>query len=201
MSILVGLCGGPSSGKTTLARALTNELGLKGKNAEHVHEYARQHIAQCDRSTVNNPRDLLHQAVILPKQMEWEDAVPEIVEFVISDSPILIHSVYTQMMTDFNDHNQKMFYLQHYQTLLEHKHRYDYIFYLPPGDIEFVADGLRKQDAERARNIGDRIRSFLVFHGLEFHTITGSVEERVQKCVEILLEDVSISSDTGGQEG
>lgn len=189
MSILIGLCGGPCSGKTTLARALTNELGLQGKNAEHIPEYAREHIAQCDKSIVNNPRDLLHQAVILPKQMEREDAVPEAVEFVVSDSPILIHGLYTYMMTCFEDHNQKMYYLQHYQTLLENRYRYDYLFYCPPGDIEFRSDGLRKQDADRARVIGERIKAFLVYHDLGFHEVTGSVEERVQKCIDVLLDE------------
>ena len=189
MSLLVGLCGGPSSGKTTLARALANELGLQGRNAEFVPEYAREHIANCDRSVINNPRDLLHQAVILPTQMEREDAVPDAVEFVISDSPLLIHGVYTQMMTNFLDHNQKMFYMRHLQTLLENRDRYDPVFFLPPNDIEFKTDGLRKQDAERAHNIGEKIKAFLVYYDIPFHTITGSVEERVQECLSILLED------------
>lgn len=187
MSILVGLCGGPSSGKTCLGRALANHLNLKGYNAEYVPEYAREHIAQCDRSLFSNPRDLLHQAVILLKQIEREDAVPEVIEYVVSDSPIIMHSVYSYMMANLEDYNHKTFYLHHYQTLLENRHRYGYLFYLPSGDIEFKADGLRKQDVGRAYNIGERIKAFLVFHNLDFHEVTGSVEERVQKCSEILL--------------
>lgn len=189
MSILVGLCGGPSSGKTCLARSLANYLCLQGKNADYVPEYAREHIAQCDRSLFNNPRDLLHQAVILQKQMEREDAVSDTMDFVVSDSPVLIHGVYTYMMTNFDDYNHKTFYLQHYQSLLENRHRYDYLFFLPPGDIRFRADGLRRQDALRAHDIGKKIKAFLVYHNLKFYEITGSIEERVQKCAEILLEE------------
>lgn len=186
---------------TTLARALTNTLGLQGKNAEYVPEYAREHIALCDKSVMNNPRDLLHQAVIGPTQKAREDAVPEKVDFVVSDSPLLIHGVYTYMMTNFFDYNQKMFYLQHYQMLLENKGRYDYVFYLPPGDIEFRTDGLRKQDAKRAHEIGEKIRAFLVYHEIPFDTVIGTVEERVQQCLSILLEEkVSISEDTTGPE-
>jgi len=186
MSILIGFCGGPCSGKTTCSRALTNALCLAGKNADYVQEYARFHIAKCKQYPTNNSRNLLHQYNVLENQLEWEDAIPQSVEYVVSDSPVIMGMIYTYNLTDFTDYNQVTFYYRHYQRILEMKDRYGYLFYIPPGDIEFRGDGLRAQNEERARKIGEQMKAFLVFHNIPHHIITGTPEERVAKCMKIL---------------
>jgi len=186
MSILIGFCGGPCTGKTLTSRALTNALCLAGKNADYVQEYARLHIARCKQYPTNNSRNLLHQHNILENQLEWENAVPQSVEYVVSDSPVIMGMVYTYTLTDFTDYNQVTFYHRHYQRILEMKDRYKYLFYIPPGDIEFKSDGLRAQNEERARKIGEQMKAFLVFHNIPHHDISGTPEERVAKCLSII---------------
>lgn len=58
--------------------------------------------------------------------------------------------------------------------------RYDHVFYLP---IEFpiVLDGLRPDDTEFQADIDRRIRHLLHTADVEFHTLTGSVEERQEQ--------------------
>ena len=186
MSVLIGICGGPSSGKTTLSRALTNELCLLGHNAEQVTEYARFHTARCSQYPVNHPRDLLYQYMVLEKQLEWENAIPQTMEYVVSDSPVIIGMIYTHALTNFEDYNQVAFYHLHYQHILQHKNRYNPLFYLPYGDIEFKLDGLRNQDAGRAQRIGEKIKAFLVFHDISFHEVVGTLDERIEKCISII---------------
>jgi len=186
MSIYVGFCGAPSSGKTCLARSMTNALCLKGHNADYVPEYARFHIARCKQYPTNNPRNLLHQHMILENQLEWENVISPAVEFVVSDSPVVMTAVYAYSLTDFTDYNQVAFYHKHYQRILELKNRYKYLFYLPSTDIEFKTDGLRSQDKERAQEIGNKIKAFLTFHDILHYEITGSLDERVNKCLSIM---------------
>lgn len=55
--------------------------------------------------------------------------------------------------------------------------RYDFVFYLP---IEFpiVLDGLRPDDPTFQADIDQRMHRMLQSHDVEFHTLTGSIEER-----------------------
>jgi nicotinamide riboside kinase len=186
----IGICGGPCSGKSTLARALVGKLSLAGHNTEYVSEYARYHINECKRNGLL-VRDPLHQQIILHNQLKWENAVPEEVQYVVSDSPVVISVVYTYMLSDIHtNYNHKTYYLQYYEQMLEHINRYQYLFYLP-NEIEFKSDGTRSQDATRAKDIGERIRAFLIFHGFNWKEIKGSLDERVDQCYGTITEGYS----------
>jgi nicotinamide riboside kinase len=186
MSIYIGFCGGPCSGKTLASRALTNKLCLLGYNADYIPEYARFHIGMCRLYPSNDQRTLLHQYNVLENQLEWENAIPQAVEYVITDSPVLVGMVYTYNLCDFDDYNQMIFYHRHYQRMLSYKDRYRYLFYLPAGDVDFKGDGLRAQNEERARKIGDQIKGLLILHNISYHEITGTLDERIYKCLEIM---------------
>lgn len=58
--------------------------------------------------------------------------------------------------------------------------RYDFVFYLP---IEFpiVLDGLRPDDPAFQADIDGRMHSLLESHDVEFHTLTGTIEERQEQ--------------------
>jgi len=199
MSIYVGFCGGPCSGKTIASRALTNALCLLGHNADYTPEYARFHIGMCRLYPSNDQRTLLHQYNVLENQLEWENAIPQSVEYVITDSPVLMGMVYTYNLCDFDDYNQMAFYHRHYQRILRYRDRYKYMFYLPSDDIEFKGDGLRAQNQERAQKIGNQIKGFLTFHNISYHEITGTPDERVDKCLGITGVKTNKNIDTGNK--
>jgi hypothetical protein len=73
-------------------------------------------------------------------------------------------------------------------TLAEMRLRinYSHVFYLP---IEFpiVLDGLRPDDPQFQKEIDERILRLLAAHDIEYSTITGSVEERIER-IEAELE-------------
>lgn len=181
MTRRIGVCGGPGVGKTTLSRILTNRLSLSGYNSEYVQEYARLHINQCKKRNVPVDRNPLHQAVILHHQLQWEDAIPKAVDFMVTDSPILSYPIYCYAFTDFNDFNQTSFYHMYYQQILEHRNRYDTLFWLPP-EIPFQSDGTRSEKPELAKLIGEKIRAFLLLHDISFIEVRGSLKERLDFC-------------------
>lgn len=60
---------------------------------------------------------------------------------------------------------------------LDLRARYDHVFYLP---VEFpiVLDGLRPDDTAFQSDIDRRMVALLETHDIEYHTLTGSVDER-----------------------
>jgi nicotinamide riboside kinase len=58
--------------------------------------------------------------------------------------------------------------------------RYDFVFYLP---IEFpiVLDGLRPDDPAFQADIDSRMRRMLHAHDVEFHALTGSIDDRQEQ--------------------
>lgn len=185
--MLIGICGAPSCGKTVLSRALVNELCMQGHNAEYINEYARYYINRCklfDSPFIKTP---LHQVNILRGQMDWENAVPPEVQFKITDSPILAHPVYTFNLVDFDDFSHSEYYHQYYRDMLEHRDRYFPLIYLPC-NIDFKTDGTRMQNEDRARQLGEQIKAFLVFHRIPFYEIVETdLQARVQTCLKIIL--------------
>lgn len=183
----IGICGGPSAGKSTVARALVNQLNLTGYNAEYIAEYARYHINMCKKNGITD-RDPLHQAVILHNQLRIEDSVPDEVDYMVTDSAIVMYPVYSWMLSDHTNYNHRQFFLQLYEQVISSHDRYDHIIYIPQS-IPYKADGTRSEDLEKAREIGERIKAFLVFHGYTFHEVQStSLEDRVEECIRAIID-------------
>jgi nicotinamide riboside kinase len=89
----IGFIGVPSTGKTTLARALSANAYKMPEFArtELVSEYARRFIVEYGTDVT-----LMDQFRIIKKQCEWEDRVPvESTDLIITDSPIHISFMYS----------------------------------------------------------------------------------------------------------
>lgn len=63
--------------------------------------------------------------------------------------------------------------------------QYSHVLYLP---IEFpiVPDGLRPEDPDFQKDIDRRIVEILYGYDVQYHTVTGSVDERVRQSLEII---------------
>ena len=62
---------------------------------------------------------------------------------------------------------------------------YDNIFYIPV-EFDMVKDGVRKEDAKFQKNIDNIIFNTMYDNKVHFHTIEGSVAERVKKIKDII---------------
>ncbi len=182
--ISIGICGGPSSGKTTLAKSLSNKLYLDGNNVHYISEFARDYINKCKANGDFVP-GIGDQAVIFDEQLDRENAVPKEAEFVISDSPIFLPVIFTAKMTVFSSFQSRSFYLHFYEKALKELERYNHIFFVEH-EKPFVSDGTRNETEHEAKQIGKQIRGFLDFHRISYTHITGDNEERVKRCLEIL---------------
>jgi deoxyadenosine/deoxycytidine kinase len=173
----VAIVGSFSTGKTTLAEALSQSLGLP-----LLPEVAREVAAQGFRLD----KDALPEteALIFLKQYNNELSTPEFV----GDRSLIDVMAYAGWVLDHQERRKEMALWDECLRLAERSLRssYTHVYYLP---IEFpiVLDGLRPDDPE---DIDQRILRLLKGHGFSYLTVTGSVEDRLQR----------IEADIGGRE-
>lgn len=178
----IGFSGVPSSGKSTLARALA--ANIFGKRIELVPEYARRYINKYGFRSLHDQFRILH------KQLDWEDSVPqEKTEAILSEAPIFNGFAYATIDLPKNEYEvmvqNDLFKLM---NKLNCPQRYDVVFHLLP-TIKPVDDGTRSacQLTDEWREMMDnRIRAvYTIFPPRNFVQINSlSLEERVAECKE-----------------
>lgn len=93
--IIINLFAGPGTGKSTTAAALFAELKFRGVNCEYIPEYAK------DAAWEGNRAKLFAQQDYIFAKQHWRIAkVADEVDFLITDSPLLMGIVYSSFITD-----------------------------------------------------------------------------------------------------
>jgi nicotinamide riboside kinase len=181
----IGFCGGPSTGKTTIARELTNKLGLMGYNCDNITEYARFHINQCIAHFGKFECEPLDQVILFENQLKSELSVSKKLDYIITDSPIFMGLSFLYRSLDLNNYKHKKYYMDYYEKLIELRDFYDYIFFIP-NEFKLVDDGTRVENDRDSIELGESIKSYLKFHQIPFTEVSGTVEERIKTCFEVL---------------
>jgi hypothetical protein len=102
-TIVINLFGGPGVGKSTAAAELFAHLKRAGMDCELVREYAKEWAWE---GRVIRPID---QVYLLAKQIKRESSLYGKVDFIVTDSPVLLSQVYEEhyakesTLTDFID--------------------------------------------------------------------------------------------------
>lgn len=180
----IGFTGVPSTGKSTLARALS--CSMLSKRVELVPEYARRFINKYGFRTLHD------QFRILYKQLDWEDTVPkEKTDILITEAPIFQGIAYATL-SEPKDEYDVMVLNDIYKLMnkLNFPRRYDVIFHLEPV-IKPVDDGTRAKEQfdDKWRNqMNERIVSvFTLFPPKNFIKIKiEDLDNRVSLCKEHL---------------
>jgi hypothetical protein len=87
---IVNLYGGPGTGKSTSAAYLYYLAKLKGKNVELVREYVK------DWAWEKRPINTYDQIYFLGKQVRRESMLYGKVDYVVTDSPVMMNLYYAQ---------------------------------------------------------------------------------------------------------
>lgn len=160
----IGICGGPSAGKTTISRELNKKINieLNGNSATSL-EYATTFIQKYNQiPTIND------QFMIWYQQKKREDDTQNKCDILISDSPSFlsyIYSVYNSMGKNL-DKNKIIYLSKIYKRVLEHTGSYSDIIFLET--LNYKEDNIRYQNTEQAKEISNMIESFLHIHGIKY---------------------------------
>jgi nicotinamide riboside kinase len=182
--------GNAGSGKTTLAGDVFTTLKKQHKNAEHIPEWIRFDIQK------NGPmRSIWEQYRTRSKQKEWEDAAPETIEYLITDSGILTPYFYACLYADKTDDRSRLVLNDMHEYLLEdiYNRRYDYVFFLPMAETyasnpQILKDGTRYQTEEEILALEAHFDLvFTKHHKLDnIHVLDCPLDDRVQAVLKII---------------
>lgn len=89
---VINLFGGAGSGKSTLAAAIFYELKMRGLRAELVGEYVKQ------RAWTGQKIEKFDQFQIFGQQSYSESVLYEKVDFIVTDSPLMLIPFYEQKL-------------------------------------------------------------------------------------------------------
>ncbi len=167
----IAFVGSFSTGKTTLANLFAREWDYP-----LLPEVAREVVAlgfPLDQSATAETETL-----IFLKQWRAEASH----DHFVADRSIYDVLAYADWVMENQDGTRKenhLWYESREIATMDLRARYDHVFYLP---VEFpiVLDGLRPDDTAFQADIDRRMVGLLEAHDVEYHTLTGTVEERRQ---------------------
>lgn len=160
----IGICGGPSAGKSETAKIMSHTLNTKYQaNAFHVVEYATSFIQKYHRSPT-----FYDQMLIWFGQREREQNATT-ANLVISDCPTFLGYIYMLHLNNKPFSEETALHLSKvYKRVL-----FDLLSYT---DIilmelqEYRENGIRYQNADTAKKIEARVKGFLDDHGVKYST-------------------------------
>ena len=170
----IGLTGTMSVGKTTLVKALSEQV-----------EQFKGYTFTTERSKYLNSLGipLNHETTIEGQTVFLAERVTELMQDrLITDRTILDVMAFTNCA-------RKVSYMDG-DAFAEYASRfirqYDYIFYISPEGMEIEDNGVRETDVEYRKEIDEEIQKLLFECRPIFHTIKGSTEERIQQILKTI---------------
>lgn len=168
MTKVISLVGGSGIGKSTTAAGLYYEMKKLGVNCELVREFVKEW------AWAGKKVGPYGQSIIYGQQVERESNLYGKVDYIVTDSPLILCPVYQKYYngTDtiknqvFNDLNvAKSLGVEHINYILTRFKKFD-----PRG---------RYETEQQAVEIDHETENFLKYHMVDYKKVDGKVEEKV----------------------
>ena len=163
----IGLCGTMSVGKTTLVKALSEQV-----------EQFKGYTFTTERSKYLNSLGipLNHETTIEGQTVFLAERVTELMQDrLITDRTIIDVMAFTNCA-------KKVSYIDG-DAFAEYASRfvkqYDYIFYISPDGMEIEDNGIRETDAKYRKEIDEEIQKLLLKYRPVYYELKGTTEERI----------------------
>lgn len=173
---VANMLGGSGLGKSTLAALVFGELKSRGETTELVREFVKEWAWSGKKV---GP---FGQSVIYGQQLERESSLYGKVDYIVTDSPLLLCPVY---QLHYNNHESikscvltdlkmaKELGVVHMNFLLKRLKPFD-----PRG---------RYEDEATAKLIDRKVESFLICHGIDYITVDCPEQDRVKFIADALI--------------
>jgi len=180
MALIIALLGGESSGKSSLATALSQHLNQQGVPTVAVPEHLRHWCAHMGRA----PHQHEQAALAAQQSQDIANACQPGVRVVVADTTALMVATYSALY--FDDPSL------YPAALAQARH---YAVHLLMGlDLPWVPDGLFR-DSPAVREATDtRLRHVLQAAQIPFHTLYGQGSTRLQNALRVLRPWLNLPS-------
>ena len=177
--------GAPGSGKSTLAAQIFTALKIRGHNTELVDEFIRRDLQMHGAMT-----SIWEQYRTRCRQEEIEDAVPEMVEYLVADSGTISPYFYAVHYADPTDKRQRLVLQDMHRYLIDdlYLRRYDHIFYLPVFWTEDKQDGTRFQTDDEIKTLDEHMKMIFtkLFRSCSVHHVDVPYADRFDEVMRII---------------
>jgi nicotinamide riboside kinase len=170
----IGLCGTMSVGKTTLVKALSEQV-----------EQFKGYTFTTERSKYLNSLGipLNHETTIEGQTVFLAERVTELMQDrLITDRTIIDVMAFTNCA-------KKVSYIDG-DAFAEYASRfvkqYDYIFYISPDGMEIEDNGIRETDAKYRKEIDEEIQKLLLKYRPVYYELKGTTEERINQMMKVI---------------
>lgn len=170
MTKIINLYGAPGSGKSTIASGLFFHMKMAGINVELATEYIKSKVFE------ENPYPFKDQLYCFAKQHKKLRELNGKVDFIITDSPLLMSLVYN--LTEVPLFNELV--LQYYNL-------YDNINFLLTRQHAYHAEG-RKQTEQEADKVGAQLEAYLKQYNIDYKTLPSN--ESMYNILQILYRSM-----------
>lgn len=172
MSKLINVYAGPGAGKSMFCMELLAELKKigcnKGFSAEYVSEAAKEYV-WTDSPIMDGTEK--HQLILLGEQLHKLERLNGNVDFIITDSPIILNALYNKECTYGFE-----------EMIIRLSRTYDsYNLFLERDlSVPYETAG-RLQDLEGAQELDRKLKRILSKHGIPFKTVGYAPKEIAKK--------------------
>lgn len=179
-TLVISAFGGPGSGKTVACMDICQQLKKRGYNAEYVSEVAKDYVYDENYKMLDGSAE--HQYEMLQEQLKRVDRYMGKVDFVVTDSPILLNGIYNKQLSP-----------EYEQTLLQLHDQYNnFVFFVNRDESHFQSEG-RIHDLEQSKEKDAQIRNLLdenkIYYGTyEHRTVDKIVDNSIHTLKRIRSE-------------
>lgn len=165
----INLYGGPGIGKSTVTALVFAALKVKGFNAEMINEYAKELVYE----GIDLTKASKHlQNKILIEQIKRELLFEDKVDYLITDSPIMLNAYYNK--------DPKAL-----EMAKLHQSTNDIHFFLQRGFENFETKG-RSHNKKESLEIDDKMTNFLIKNKIDLKMISGDSQEKADQILKLL---------------
>lgn len=169
MTIVVNMLGGSGLGKSTAAAGLYHNMKMLGLNVELVREYVK------NWAWTGNKVGEYDQIYIFGKQARSEYMLYGKVDYIITDSPIILSPIYEK----YYNNGESMIEDAAIKFLNKAKNNgVEHINFILERKKEFNPEG-RYETEEQAKEVDQRVRDFIAKNSIDHKIIDCSDEARV----------------------
>ncbi len=163
----IGFCGTMSVGKTTLVNALAKLPEFKGYNSRTERS---KHLMKMG-IPLNTDSTLKGQFVFAA-----ERASELLCDKILTDRTVVDVMAFCELSTSMTANES--FYLN--SSLSHLIVDYDYLFFVSPVGVKMEDNGVRETNIQYREEINKKILDILDLRGIEYTTIQGTTEERIE---------------------
>lgn len=170
-TIVINAFAGPSAGKTTSCLEVAEKLKKQGFVTEYVQEYAKELVY--DNNLIMLDGHYEHQFDILKEQVKRINRLYGKVDFILTDSPVLLNNTYLNEDKSTND------YVAYCENVKKIYTLYDNFNYFVERDKSAFEEEGRIHNLEQSIVIDDELKNTLHNNQIDFATYTHSTIDNI----------------------